>query len=120
MKRKLSFIILLLCSIALSAQWNEYHDIEGKCSHASQKTAATLDHLYNWQSPLMDNYDITFYWLDIEVSNTTTFVSGNVTINAKAEVAIDTFAFELISVMDIDSILFNGTMYDLYLQLGGV
>ena len=109
MKRKLTFIILLLSTFALSAQWNNTYDIEGKCAHAAQKTVETLDHLYNWQSPLMDNYDVTFYRLDSEVSNTTTFVTGNVTIHAEAIVAVDTFAFELIAVMDIDSIFINGT-----------
>jgi aminopeptidase N len=114
MKRKLTFIILLLSTFALTAQWNEPYDFEGKCAHADHKTTETLDHLYNWQSPLMDNYDVTFYWLDIEVSNTTTFVSGNVTIHAEAVVTLDTFAFELITVMDIDSLIVNGTKYDLY------
>lgn len=58
---------------------------------------------------LLEKYDVTFYFLDLNVENNTVAVSGNVTIKAKPTVtALDTFAFELISAMTIDSVFVNG------------
>lgn len=60
-------------------------------------------------SALLEKYDVTFYFLDLNVENNTVAVSGNVTIKAKPTVtALDTFAFELISAMTIDSVFVNG------------
>ena len=118
MKRKFTFIILFLFSVVLSAQWNTDPNYEGKCSHIPKDMPRTLDYLYNWQSPLLDNYDVKFYWLDIEVSDTETKVSGKVTINAQAVAAIDTFAFELIPVMSINKILIDGTEYTAWSRTG--
>jgi hypothetical protein len=66
---------------------------------------------YYWQSEYLFDYDVTSYLLDIEVSDTTTYISGNVTINCVAIVPLDTFAFELIQEQIIDSIIFNGTKH---------
>jgi aminopeptidase N len=58
---------------------------------------------------LLEKYDVSFYFLDLNVENDTVFLSGNVTIQAKPTVtALDTFAFELISSMTIDSVFVNG------------
>jgi aminopeptidase N len=74
--------------------------------------------LYNWQSPFLSDYDVTFYGLDIEVSSDTVAVGGNGTINGIAMVPLDTFAFELIPDQNIDSMWFNGTRYDNYYHDG--
>ncbi len=58
---------------------------------------------------MLEKYDVTFYFLDLNVENNTVAVSGNVTIKAKPTVtALDTFAFELISAMTIDSVFVEG------------
>lgn len=109
MKRKITLIILMFVSITAFSQWNEFTNIDGKCAHIPTGMPQTLDHLYDWQSPYLNDYDVKFYHLDIEVSNISTFVSGNVTIVAESVVPLDTFAFELIAPMAIDKILIDGT-----------
>ncbi|GMT44452.1 MAG: hypothetical protein IEMM0006_0284 [bacterium] len=64
---------------------------------------------YSWQSKFLFDYDVHFYGLDISVSPTSTFVSGNVTIGASTLVdKLDTFAVELIPEMSIDSAFLDG------------
>jgi len=112
MKRGFFFIILFSLVSSISGQWNDNYNIEHKCSHISERREImSLEHLYNWQSELLDDYDVKFYHLDLEVSSSSTYISGNVTIKADAVVQIDTIAFELIPVYTIDSILINGSNY---------
>ena len=68
---------------------------------------------YSWQSKFLFDYDVHFYRLDISVSPTSTFVSGNVTIGASILVdKLDTFAVELIPEMSVDSAFLNGHKID--------
>ena len=61
------------------------------------------------QTPLLNNYDVKFYYLDIAVERTSVDVKGNVTIKAEVVSSVlDTFAFELIDTLTIDSVLING------------
>jgi aminopeptidase N len=60
---------------------------------------------------LLEKYDVSFYFLDINVESNTIALGGNVTIKAQSTVAaLDTFAFELASVMTIDSVFVNNTL----------
>lgn len=118
MKRKITLLILMFISFGAFSQWNENSNIDGKCVHIPTDFPMTLDHIYDWQSPFLNDYDVTFYWIDIEVSNTSTFVSGNVTFEAESVVALDTFAFELISPMTINKVLFNGVEKAVYTRDG--
>jgi len=110
MKRFLTLIILLFAITAMGQQ-NVNHEIEGTCSHVKHFDQDILAHIYDWQSEYLNDYDVTFYWIDIEVSNTTTYVSGNVTIHAESVVVLDTFAFELITEQTIDQIFVDGVEY---------
>ncbi len=50
-------------------------------------------------------YDIKFYKIDISVNDTTTYISGNVTVVSQVRAAkLDSFKFELFSGLNIDSI----------------
>jgi len=110
----LSLAILLISSFSFS-QINNDHNIEHKCSHGKSNNLKALDYfLYNWQSEYLDDYDVTFYFLDIEVSNSSIYVDGNTTINGIAKVDLDTFAIELIPEQTITQILFNGVEYTVY------
>lgn len=110
----LSFVILLISSLSFS-QINNDHNIEHKCSHGKSHNFKSADYfLYNWQSEYLDDYDVTFYFLDIEVSNSSIYVDGNTTINGIAKVDLDTFAIELIPDQTITQILFNGVEYTVY------
>jgi aminopeptidase N len=113
MKRILLLSILSVFTLNIFAQWVENNNIEGKCSHArtyANKEALNPD--YNWQSKFIFDYDVTSYIIDIEVSEKSTYVQGNATINCKAIVPIDTFAFELIPEQLIDSVIFNGVYHN--------
>jgi len=115
MKRSLTVLILLFFSLTFFGQWNNNFNIDGKgMNNVDARSPLSPQFLYDWQSTYMDDYDVKFYWLDINVSDNSTFVSGNVTINAESTVVLDTFAFELISVMTIDSVFLDGTQYTSY------
>lgn len=112
MKRIFILFVFLLSAGFTFAQWNTNSNIDQKCSHqAHALKAMQAEPNYSWQSELLFDYDVTFYWLDIEVSDETIFVSGNGLINADALVAMDTFAFELIPEQQIDSLFIDGVQY---------
>jgi aminopeptidase N len=57
---------------------------------------------------LLEQYDVTFYFLDLNVESNTISLGGNVTIKAKSTVAsLYYIAFELISGMTVDSVFVN-------------
>ncbi|NCA77410.1 MAG: T9SS type A sorting domain-containing protein [Alphaproteobacteria bacterium] len=67
------------------------------------------------QHHLLDQYDVRQYILDLNISNTSTIISGNVTMNAEVTAAsLNTVTVELIdsisavSYMTVDSVWFNG------------
>ncbi len=67
------------------------------------------------QTPLLFDYDVKHYFIDIEVSNSSVFVSGEVTFNAEVVVAeLDTFAFELLDDLTVSEVLFNGVSESFY------
>lgn len=67
------------------------------------------------QHVLENKYDVKQYILDLQISDTSAVISGNVTIKAVATAAVDTFAIELINTlvtnqtyMIVDSVFING------------
>lgn len=109
MKRFFTFILLVL-PFAILAQAIEPHIHDRYCRHYPRIAEFPAYAFRNdWQSEFVHDYDVTFYWLDIEVSSTSTFVSGKVSITADVVAeAFETFAFELVPNHTIDSIVFNG------------
>jgi aminopeptidase N len=55
-----------------------------------------------------EKYDVTFYNLDLNMTNLNTSVSGSSEIHGKAVVALDSVLFELFSSFTISSIELNG------------
>ncbi|MCK4343997.1 MAG: hypothetical protein KAX05_01830, partial [Bacteroidales bacterium] len=56
----------------------------------------------------LDEYDVKFYKLDVEVTNTSTFIKGNTLIGAVSQVSgLNQFVIELISDLTVDSVLIN-------------
>ncbi|HKK63158.1 MAG TPA: M1 family aminopeptidase [Bacteroidales bacterium] len=62
-----------------------------------------------YENPLyeryLSKYDVSFYYLGLEVSNQNTYISGFTTIHANALESIDTIVFQLIDTLQIDSIV---------------
>ena len=96
--KKLILTLFTLLSVHLIAQQTETHVHDRYCRHYPESSdVPAFAWRSDWQSQLIYNYDVTFYFLDIEVNNLNINVSGNVEIHGKVVSAVlDTFAFELI------------------------
>ena len=104
------FIIFSITLISFSQQTDRL--ILNTCSHAKSLRHFNDKEIEANRSPLMDFYDVKFYHLNLNVEDTTTHISGNTTIHASSTVpSLQTFVFELIDEMYIDSILVGGTNY---------
>ncbi len=108
------FILLLLLTcttFVASAQFNlPVFDDGLYCNHA-KAAEYQARHYYEPASndPLLDKYDVSFYFLDLEVSASSIDISGMVTIQAEVvSSTLDTFAFELYGGMNIDLLKING------------
>ncbi len=111
--RKISLLIFLLLTFCLtcpelSAQFTESLPCCVKRQHNFQNA-------YRTPPPLLHNdingYDVKFYFLDLEMSNTSIYLKGSVRIDAKVVVPVlDTFVVELIPALTIDSIKINGQL----------
>src|SRR5690606_17986169 len=86
------------------AQQKEY-----SCSHLKSKSvSAKTPTLTTAQLSETEKYDVSFYKLDLEMSNTSTYLKGSGTIKGKALAATDSVLFELFKTFTVDSIYFNG------------
>lgn len=69
--------------------------------------------LFGQYNPLLHNYDVSFYKLDIEVSDTSTYIAGSVEINATVQNNyLDTLVVELTDTLTVDSVILNGLLRD--------
>ncbi len=107
------WVLLMILASVLYAQTPDKNAYHG-CSHIKQfhSIKNTKDIV---QSPYLFDYDVKFYFLDIEVSGSSTNIDGEVTIKAQTLVAdFDTVAFELLASMEIDGVKVNGTQVSYY------
>ena len=99
-------VYLLIAFLILSTFFSEAQNTF--CGIAKRQIAAT-----SFASPndvkKMDNYDIYFYKLDVDVENNSTYISGNVSIFAKAVNTFSEFVFELHDSLKIDSVIINNS-----------
>lgn len=93
----------------------EIGNIEHKCGHAKMNTYFINNDYF--ASPLLSFYDVRFYKLNINLEADTISISGDVQINADVVgMNMDTFAFDLIDAMVIDSIVINNSLHN-YLHI---
>lgn len=79
------------------------------CSRGNKKKALAKTTV---ATPEENDYDVTGLHFDINLSNTSVNVSGNVTISARTTIPMfSLYAFELDALLTIDSVLVNGTQY---------
>lgn len=79
-----------------------------ECSHAKFFSHLLKNSKDIIQTPLLNDYDVKFYFLDLNVENNTIYISGEVTFYAEVVAAtMDTFAFELLDEMIIDQVEVN-------------
>ena len=119
MKHLFTTFILSLIYLTSFGQYNDAFNWKKRCSHVPDPNKKTLEYIYNWQNDNLNDYDVKFYWLDLNVSSASVYVSGNTTITAQVTASVlDTFAFELIPEITIDSFFFNNTKYSVYTRDG--
>ncbi len=109
LNKTLGLILCLLCFQLINAQDFGVADTDHNCSRSKIAKAAMLFQKDIIQTPLLNNYNVKFYFLDLNAENNSIDISGNVTIHAQVLVnELDTFAFELVDELNIDSIFVNG------------
>lgn len=105
MKKLFILPALFAFTFTLNAQEKEF-----SCSHVKSKALkAKTPTLTSSQEAETYKYNVQFYKLNLNMSNTSTFISGNATIKGQTVVATDSVLFELFKTFTIDSIYFNGT-----------
>jgi aminopeptidase N len=95
------------------AQFNQTEkDFEGYCKHHDHAHLLKNEYMqFRSSNPLLDQYDVKFYFIDINIENYTTDISGNATVDAVVTAPVlDTFMLELHQNMNVDSILVNGNL----------
>ncbi len=109
MKNIFTTLFLLIFTV-VSAQQTETEHQDRFCKHYDEQNGIpSYAYRNDWQSDLVNDYDVTFYFLDIEVSNTNINVGGEVTIHGTVLVEpFETFAFELFSGLSLENVNFNG------------
>lgn len=103
--RSLPFLLLLLCANIYAQQHPcaaaKTRQFATQLAHAVHKPSALTAHEHK--------YDMKFVHLDLEISDTTKFISGNSTMIARVSAAaLDTYVVLLHQNLTIDSIHFNG------------
>jgi aminopeptidase N len=105
--------VLFLLFVFVSASWSQHlfdeNSYTEKCGHKHRFSNENAKITY-LQSPLVNKYDVKFYFLNIEVNNNATTVAGNVLIKAKTTAVMDTFVVELLSNMTVDSVKINNVI----------
>ncbi len=105
-------VINILIFLLLSDVYGQrsYESIEHKCSHSHINKLKIRDNYIS--TPLLSEYDVKFYKLDISLERDTVYISGNIQISAEVVVPVmDTLAFDLINELVIDSIQINNKLH---------
>lgn len=100
------FVLFIFCSSLLVGQ-EINPDTYKSMRHSSLKSDINL-----YYNPLMDNYNIYFVKLDLDVSDQSTDIKGNVIIQSKTNKELDTLLFDFSNEMILDSFLINEKKVD--------
>jgi aminopeptidase N len=65
-------------------------------------------------------YDVSYYFLDLNMTNTSTYLSGTVAIHAKAQVNLDSALIELYESLTISQVKVNGSVVNYHRSLNKV
>ncbi|MDP2187892.1 MAG: M1 family aminopeptidase [Sphingobacteriaceae bacterium] len=107
MKTIISSFLLVFGVLSATAQSEHEHDCAYTKSHFAESRMQASQRISAARGG--DQYDIHFYDITLEVSNTATTVQGNVFIEGTViSAGMDTFWFELKDNMTIDSVYVNG------------
>lgn len=106
MQKLFSVVVFFFLYVSLIAQENISHCAKIKQSHYQNKISPYLS---PQQVLSQKKYDVTFYALDLNMSNLNTTISGVVEIHGIAVQATDSVLLEFFNSFTINSIKVNGT-----------
>ena len=103
--------LLLISALFLSGMAISQNNRTHQCAKRDAFSTATLksNSLSLAQIAETEKYDVTFYALDLEMTNTATTLSGTGEIHGFARVSLDSVLFELFGTFNISEIRLNGT-----------
>lgn len=108
--KKFSLLLLSVLFTGMGfAQQIEFAHDSRYCRHFPEQHD-TPEYAYrnDWQSDFVHDYDVSFYFLDLNISATSINVGGTVTIHASVVAeSLETFAFELNEDLSVEQVLFN-------------
>ena len=109
--KKLSLLLALsFITVIAFAQHNHSEDAHFGCNHAKGHHHKGADAFLYFQDDHLFDYDVKFYFLDIEVSPTSVDVAGNVSITVEVvSNTLDTLVLEFADGMFVDSAYIDGT-----------
>ncbi len=113
--KKITVTLAILFLFVGSYSQNTFKNGSHACSRMKIKMAKEMSQRaaaeeYNF---LMDNYDVTFYHLDIALEENTVDIEGNVKIQAEiVEDNTEVFVLQLVNELNIDSTIVNGENLD--------
>ncbi|MBU8891144.1 MAG: T9SS type A sorting domain-containing protein [Bacteroidales bacterium] len=99
---KNALILLLTFITALSFSQTTNPDSYKALYESRNKSDINL-----YYNPLLDYYDLHFVKLDLEVSDETTFIQGNVSLHANVVHTLDTIILNFSNCMTVDSVFIN-------------
>ncbi len=113
MKNLLLLAATIVMTLTVSAQYNQpVEPFTHYCKHQQQYHHQKEYMQFESSHPLLDQYDMKFFFLDLHVENNTTDLEGNVTINSVVTAPVmDTFALELVPEMTVDSLFINDELH---------
>ena len=105
-------VIVFLCQAFISIQSLDSESYKTCKIYCNAETASS-----SGNNALMGNYDVKFYRLDLDISDTTTYLSGSATILVKiVEAPLNEFIFELSDDYTVDSVLIDSVKSDFIYQ----
>lgn len=117
MKKLVALVSILLIGTSVNAQEGAHHCSRLKSHSTLNQTRSntlSLDYI-----ALTEEYDVNFYFLDVNLERTATDISGVVEIHATSIVdVLDTVLFELHDNLTINSILVDGVANTAFTRVG--
>src|SRR5690349_20026867 len=98
--RSIVFFLLSLITAEVSAQSVSNF----ACSHVKQRFKASHARAV---TPALDQYDVKFYFLDIEADNLSSTIKANVKMIAATTETMPEFVIQLSDALQVDSVFIN-------------
>ena len=105
MKARIFILLLLPFSFLAQQAANSCREFKARKTQMLTKSAS----LTEAEIAKTELYDVSYYFLDLNMTNTSTYLSGSVEIHAKAKVNLDTALVELFESLSISQVQVNGS-----------